>query len=58
MAKNNKMKVTNLKLKNKIKDFLIFELLAILTNNEIVIPKDLLEKINILYGDQIGEEKN
>lgn len=53
MSKNNKEKITKLRLKNEIKDFLIKELLVIITNNKIKVPESLIKKINILFAEEI-----
>lgn len=47
--KNKKEKILKLKKEIEIKDFIIKELLKIITENEVIVREDLLKNINFLY---------
>ena len=54
MAKRKKQKVTRLKKEIEVKDFIIKELLVIVTKNKITLPENLIKNIDILFA---GEKK-
>jgi len=53
--KHKQEKITKLKIEIKIKDFILKELITILTYNKIKIPKILLKNIQLLYGEEKNE---
>jgi hypothetical protein len=50
-----KEKITKLKTEIKIKDFIIKELMTIITNNKIKLPEKLLKNIYYLYTGENNE---
>ena len=55
--KNNKEKITKLKIMNKIKDVMIIDLMAIITKEKIILPENLREHINMFYGGGKNEAR-
>jgi len=53
--KNNSNRITKLKKEIEIKDFIIKELMQVITENKIKVPDTLLRSLILLYSS--GEEK-
>lgn len=56
MLKNKKkQKISKLKKEIEVKDFIIKELMVVITDNKVILPDVLLKNIHILYSGELNE---
>lgn len=54
--KKNGLKITRLKKEIEVKDFIIKELIVIITKNKIKVPDTLMKNIKLLYATPIEKK--